>query len=1287
MPAFSIFLLLTALLASHAHAQVDYDIVYVKQPRNGDNQHMQWPEVFHPAKLEPNSDLVLLHPDGTEETLVDTEHGAVTDPFVSFDGQWVYYSLFHDVRPERLNHQRGNLPLDGADIFKINLTTREVVQLTFQEFTPNTGSGNWDETNPVNPPSGYNRLGYGIINSGPAPIAGGKIVFTSSRNGFKPVKSFTNPNLQLFVMDEDGKNVTAIAPMTLGSALHPTPLMDGRIMFSSYESQGLRDRRNWGIWSIWPDGRNWAPIVSSFKSAAAFHFMTQLGDGDIVVEDYYNLNNFGFGALYRLPSSVPAGQPAFYSAFPQDNPAIEAARSNGERTSFKMPFTPKGLHSITPFTNAQDQASPEGPNGRVGKFTHPSAAPDNHLLVVWSGGPVNRLNRPVTLPAVDSGIYVMLNGGPIQSPDELILIKNDPNFNEAWPRAVVSYDKIYGVSEPKQLPWLPNDGSVHAQLPAGTAYGLIGTSSFYKRETFPGIVQGSSQSYNGLDVFNTSQNGQSSNWSTQGADAGLYTNADIWAVRILAMEPNSDRGYGPNSSPNGGVKFYNHANERLRILGEIPLRKFDNNGDAIIDPEGHPDTSFLAKLPADTPFTFQTLDKNGLVLNMSQTWHQVRPGEARHDCGGCHAHSQQPLQFEQTAAAGADYEIENLAKSTPLLSFNDQGQSIVKRSDTGVVDVEFYQDIRPILQRSCVQCHTQTAAEPPAQLVLDDYQEYDGLPGDYKRLCSDANAQWGIPPVVKVGSQPRWRQTNASRYVRKFQSRRSLLIWKIYGERLDGWNNEDHPTETLPGDATTLPVGASANEADLDFIGDIMPPPNSDAPPLSMDEKITFARWIDLGCPIDTAHETESAGLGWFLDENRPTLTISEPVPGNNPNGVQQIRIGIADANSGVVPTSLSMTADFTVAGRQAGAELADLLTQVDDGIYEMTLNHSLPQNTQANVYVSVADAAGNITRQTRTFYSTGENQNRPPVANISAEANTIRTDHPLALDGNFSFDPDDDPLSFQWEITSDHDPNQTFLMGSATSHVQFVSGITGVFRIQLTVSDGIATGAVTFDVTVEQGTGAGELPKPIYTMPTTLFSGDIADTIVVAHETNFETHNATFGILFTPEQLTVTPQGLFSKDAQGLGHGHISLTLEGSDVHLRMQSLAHETHLYARNVIEPSVANYVAVSLGDAGLKLYINGKEAVSVSSWVEGLQNNLEALVVGASQDSAGDPLPSPYDYPYKGTIHHLNIYDAQLTASDIASLACEFEVINNAECPTGLKLNQVQTSVTNNRFDVD
>jgi hypothetical protein len=53
-----------------------------------------------------------------------------------------------------------------------------------------------------------------------------------------------------------------------------------------------------------------------------------------------------------------------------------------------------------------------------------------------------------------------------------------------------------------------------------------------------------------------------------------------------------------------------------------------------------------------------------MVLNMA-TWHQLRPGEIRNDRGGCHAHSQEPTLFQQTAAARPDYRIFDLTDSTP----------------------------------------------------------------------------------------------------------------------------------------------------------------------------------------------------------------------------------------------------------------------------------------------------------------------------------------------------------------------------------------------------------------------------------------------------------------------------------------------------------------------------------------------------------------------------------------------------------------------------------------------
>src|SRR3954452_5995785 len=78
--------------------KLDYDIVYVRAPRKGDAVGTNWTEISNPVFMDAGADLMLLHPDGSEEVLVSGGPGSVTDPMVSFDGESVYYTLFHDLK-------------------------------------------------------------------------------------------------------------------------------------------------------------------------------------------------------------------------------------------------------------------------------------------------------------------------------------------------------------------------------------------------------------------------------------------------------------------------------------------------------------------------------------------------------------------------------------------------------------------------------------------------------------------------------------------------------------------------------------------------------------------------------------------------------------------------------------------------------------------------------------------------------------------------------------------------------------------------------------------------------------------------------------------------------------------------------------------------------------------------------------------------------------------------------------------------------------------------------------
>jgi hypothetical protein len=615
-------------------------------------------------------------------------------------------------------------------------------------------------------------------------------------------------------------------------------------------------------------------------------------------------------------------------------------------------------HFIQSHDDSGARADPKDPKSpHVGRLTQPCGAPDNHLLTVWSGplAPSNgNASRPIGYPnepPMDSGICLIKEGRPIWEPGAMLLVKNDPNYNEQWPRPLVPYERIYGVKEPKQLPGLRNDGTLSKHLPEGTPFGLIGTSSLYKRESYPnGVVPPNSVTATGglYAVFPTSAS--VTNWTLQGADNGLYSNGDIHAIRIIAME-------APSAGTAG--KFVNPAGERFRILGEFPVRHFDKDGKQPLDPDANSDTSFLARIPADVAWTFQTLDKHGMVLNMAQTWHQLRPGEVRHDCGGCHSHSQKPTDFKLTAAAQPDYVPFDLATKTPLLTTKKNDQS-GKQWDTedatglryvkGAVNVEYHRDIKPILERSCGACHSGTAEKPAGGLVLDDHKIRDGRPATYANLL-------------------RAKDRNSEPYVWPFRARNSHLTWKLFGHRVDGF-----PEKAPAGDRSYFGYQTRGGVAWTGFKGSAMPPPEAvksgKVAALTDEDRRTIFRWIDLGCPLDMDFDSTQPtrrGNGWMLDDQRPTLTLAYPQPGAN-QALTKILIGMHDHDTGLDMSTFQVTANVSLDGIGGGENLAPRFRPKSDGVWELALTPPLGRLAKGELTVSVRDRQGNTSRIVRSF-------------------------------------------------------------------------------------------------------------------------------------------------------------------------------------------------------------------------------------------------------------------------------------------------------------------------------
>jgi hypothetical protein len=620
---------------------VDYPIVYIGTPRYGDgtqvgDKRIKVAEVHTWTTFEAGSNLYVREPNGTRKLLLPAgPKGAITDP-KTYDGDWVFFAWTKDVA------------LLGTDIYKLKVSTGELVQLTFGEFTPNTGVANWlsDPTKGDYPnPRG---LATPIYNQGPQPLPNGRVMFTSSRNGYVPTHVSTEAvnAQQLYVMDDDGKNVEQVGFLNLGSALHPTLLKDGRVMWASAETQGHRNGHHWSIWASKPDGRTWEPLFFNAEAGgapASSHFQSQWSDGDIAFIRYYLSNNWGFGALYGIPSGVPTQPTVGGSVWGHPKASLNPPLSTQYRHFY--PFQRLGMWAATPWTIDGDIPAPNN----IGKVSMPSGAPDNKMLLCYSPGPVSNTGN-IPTPWLQSKIVLM--DKVTKGPEDFTVLAEDTDTNFLQPIALVPWERIYGQPAPEieECPYIADK-----LLPRGSPFGLVGTSTVFKRES--------------------ATENENSAWIGQGTgpefDSGL-----VKYIRIYVQEPNSWHREYPYYTSTGL--------ERLRVVGDVKVNA---------------DGSFLAIVPADTPFTFGLIAEDGTQLTYAQTWHQVRPGEKRVDCNGCHAHHEPAGKFEDSLANLTTSPVADLTMVTPWT-------------------VEWKRDVWPTLEAKCNSCHS--GATPAGSLVIDE---------------------------------------------------------------------------------------------------------------------------------------------------------------------------------------------------------------------------------------------------------------------------------------------------------------------------------------------------------------------------------------------------------------------------------------------------------------------------------------------------------------------------------------------------------------------------------------
>jgi hypothetical protein len=107
-------------------------------------------------------------------------------------------------------------------------------------------------------------------------------------------------------------------------------------------------------------------------------------------------------------------------------------------------------------------------------------------------------------------------------------------------------------------------------------------------------------------------------------------------------------------------------------------------------------------------------------------------------------------------------------------------------------------------------------------------------------------------------------------------------------------------------------------------------------------------------------------------DDNRPTLTLTYPQPGQN-GELSRILVGMHDYDTGLDMKSFSMKADFAIDGVAAGQELAARFKPKSQGVWEMKLARPIKRLAKGKIVVSIKDRQGNTSKIERTFTVQGE--------------------------------------------------------------------------------------------------------------------------------------------------------------------------------------------------------------------------------------------------------------------------------------------------------------------------
>ncbi|MGN1346929.1 MAG: hypothetical protein ACI4V1_09085, partial [Eubacteriales bacterium] len=143
-----------------------------------------------------------------------------------------------------------------------------------------------------------------------------------------------------------------------------------------------------------------------------------------------------------------------------------------------------------------------------------------------------------------------------------------------------------------------------------------------------------------------------------------------------------------SADPFSPIAAGNGAWDVKKVLGVVPVEE---------------DGSALFKVPANTTLYFQLLDENGCVIQTMRSWTTLMPNET-FSCVGCHEDKNVAPTVSGTTTLAMKKGVTELQ---PDLWMDDYPEDYDPYTDA--VGFSFLEEVQPILDESCVVCHSDTA--------------------------------------------------------------------------------------------------------------------------------------------------------------------------------------------------------------------------------------------------------------------------------------------------------------------------------------------------------------------------------------------------------------------------------------------------------------------------------------------------------------------------------------------------------------------------------------------------